>query len=45
MTEAQMFEIFEVVMNSNINIVEENQYTIQPDTNIVGIKFEPGESF
>lgn len=44
MTEAQMFEIFEAVMNSNINIVEENQgYTIQSDTNIVGIKFEPGE--
>jgi len=44
MTEAQMFEIFEAVMNSNINIVEEDQgYTIQSDTNIVGIKFEPGE--
>ena len=44
MTEPQMFDIFKSVMNSNINIVEDGQgYTIESDSNIAGIKFEPGE--
>ena len=44
MTEPQMFQIFKWVMDSHIDIVEdEDGYIIQSDNNTVGIKFEPGE--
>lgn len=44
MTEPQMFQIFKWVMNSHIDIVEDEEgYIIQSDNNTVGIKFEPGE--
>lgn len=50
MTEPQMFDIFQKVMNSNIKITKgedigELAFEISSDEDIVGIKFEIGEKF
>ncbi|MBZ2175122.1 VCBS repeat-containing protein [Schnuerera sp. xch1] len=50
MTEPQMFDIFESVMNSNIEViknvdVDKFSFNISSDKDIAGIKFEVGEKF
>ncbi len=44
MQEVDMFHSFNSVLNSKVNIIQKgNEYHIQSDNNIVGIKFELGE--
>ncbi len=44
MQETDMFNTFNSILNSNVNIKSKgNEYHIESDNSIVGIKFEPGE--